>query len=218
MYDAHWQCHAGCRALVPEECNFGALQPIFLPPSAVSIPRTEVPMEAIIGVHVRPPPSQRDFGCRKCPPQGSGHSSGPAHVPARAHLWGRSVSAVFGAARRRGGWAPARLVLLARRLLPAACSPHGGASPPYSRGTPHGFHFRFLHAFYYGGDNAYPKIIFNVLFKIIFDCRECPAAFMLYFRTHTHIENIITVLFSRTLPDSAVLFLINLNNFINKHK
>lgn len=23
-------------------------------------------MEAIIGVHVRPPPSQRDFGCRKC--------------------------------------------------------------------------------------------------------------------------------------------------------
>lgn len=42
------------------------LQPIFLPPAAVSIPRTEVPMEAIIGVHVRPPPSQRDFGCRKC--------------------------------------------------------------------------------------------------------------------------------------------------------
>lgn len=59
------QCHAGCRALIPEECNFGLLQPIFLPPSAVSIPRTEVPMEAIIGVHVRPPPSQRDFGCRK---------------------------------------------------------------------------------------------------------------------------------------------------------
>lgn len=53
--------------MLPEECNFGMLQPIFLPPSAVSIPRTEVPMEAIIGVHVRPPPSQRDFGCRKCP-------------------------------------------------------------------------------------------------------------------------------------------------------
>ncbi|CAG9580086.1 unnamed protein product [Danaus chrysippus] len=101
-YRCEWcgsTCHAGCRALIPEECNFGALQPIFLPPSAVSIPRTEVPMEAIIGVHVRPPPSQRDFGCP----------------------------------RRRGGWAPARLVTLARRLLPAACSPHGGASPPYSR-------------------------------------------------------------------------------------
>lgn len=61
------QCHAGCRALIQDDCNFGMLQPIFLPPSAVSIPRTEVPMEAIIGVHVRPPPSQRDFGCRKCP-------------------------------------------------------------------------------------------------------------------------------------------------------
>lgn len=61
------QCHAGCRSLIPDDCNFGMLQPIFLPPSSVSIPRTEVPMEAIIGVHVRPPPSQRDFGCRKCP-------------------------------------------------------------------------------------------------------------------------------------------------------
>ncbi|XP_038220882.1 diacylglycerol kinase theta [Zerene cesonia] len=99
-YRCEWcgsTCHAGCRALIPEECNFGTLQPIFLPPSAVSIPRTEVPMEAIIGVHVRPPPSQRDFGCP----------------------------------RRR--WAPSRLVTLARRLLPAACSPHAGASPPYSR-------------------------------------------------------------------------------------
>ncbi|CAH2040181.1 unnamed protein product, partial [Iphiclides podalirius] len=69
-YRCEWcgsTCHAGCRSLIPEECNFGMLQPIFLPPSAVSIPRTEVPMEAIIGVHVRPPPSQRDFGCRKCP-------------------------------------------------------------------------------------------------------------------------------------------------------
>lgn len=36
-----------------EECNFGFLTPIFLPPQAVSIPRTEVPMEAIIGVQVR---------------------------------------------------------------------------------------------------------------------------------------------------------------------
>ncbi|KAJ2947288.1 hypothetical protein O0L34_g17004 [Tuta absoluta] len=65
-YRCEWcgsTCHAGCRSLVPEECNFGMLQPIFLPPSAVSIPRTEVPMEAIIGVHVHSMPSQRDFGC-----------------------------------------------------------------------------------------------------------------------------------------------------------
>lgn len=47
----------------------------------------------------------------------------------------RGVSVCVGAARA-GGWAPARLVTLARRLLPAACSPHGGASPPYSRGNP----------------------------------------------------------------------------------
>ena len=35
------------------ECQFGNLEPIYLPPHAVSIPRTEVPMEAIIGVQVR---------------------------------------------------------------------------------------------------------------------------------------------------------------------
>ncbi|XP_048489589.1 diacylglycerol kinase theta isoform X5 [Plutella xylostella] len=101
-YRCEWcgsTCHAGCRGLLPEECNFGMLQPIFLPPSAVSIPRTEVPMEAIIGVQVRPPPSQRDFGC-------------PGE---------------------RGARRARRLAWLARRLLPASCAPHRGASPPYSR-------------------------------------------------------------------------------------
>ncbi|XP_065353265.1 diacylglycerol kinase theta isoform X2 [Cloeon dipterum] len=46
-------CHALCHRNVPPDCNFGVLQPIYLPPHAVSIPRTEVPMEAIIGVQVR---------------------------------------------------------------------------------------------------------------------------------------------------------------------
>lgn len=78
------QCHAGCRALIPEDCNFGMLQPIFLPPAAVSTPRTEVPMEAIIGVHVRPPPSQRDFGCRKCPLYSARTVQLPPHVPRTA--------------------------------------------------------------------------------------------------------------------------------------
>ncbi|KAE8739623.1 hypothetical protein FOCC_FOCC014888 [Frankliniella occidentalis] len=45
--------HASCQKSIPEECNFGQFQPIYLPPHAVSIPRTEVPMEAIIGVQVR---------------------------------------------------------------------------------------------------------------------------------------------------------------------
>ncbi|CAO1437458.1 unnamed protein product [Diamesa tonsa] len=58
--------HGGCRVYVPMECTFGMLQPIYLPPHAVSIPRTEVPMEAIIGVQVRNKgtPLQRDYSCR----------------------------------------------------------------------------------------------------------------------------------------------------------
>lgn len=116
------QCHAGCRSLIPEECNFGALQPIFLPPSAVSIPRTEVPMEAIIGVQVRPPPSQRDFGCRKllpsqwarparaqCNRRGAGGRVRRLHCAAGPGAGaGGTVSGVFGqrgvAAGRRRGW------------------------------------------------------------------------------------------------------------------
>ncbi|CAB3235283.1 unnamed protein product [Arctia plantaginis] len=156
-YRCEWcgsTCHAGCRALISEECNFGMLQPIFLPPSAVSIPRTEVPMEAIIGVHVRPPPLQRDFGCHKnersgpdrawLGAPGTGDSGRCRRTLGGVGRWhmarGGAVSVCVGAARaepgRAGAWAPARLVTLARRLLPAACSPHGGASPPYSRGNP----------------------------------------------------------------------------------
>lgn len=59
--------HGGCRAYISNECTFGVLQPIYLPPHAVSIPRTEVPMEAIIGVQVKSKstPLQRDYSCRK---------------------------------------------------------------------------------------------------------------------------------------------------------
>ncbi|XP_025989967.1 diacylglycerol kinase theta isoform X8 [Solenopsis invicta] len=45
--------HAYCYKNIPQECTFGNLEPIYLPPHAVSIPRSEVPMEAIIGVEVR---------------------------------------------------------------------------------------------------------------------------------------------------------------------
>ncbi|KAG7171806.1 Diacylglycerol kinase theta-like [Homarus americanus] len=45
--------HAMCADKVPTDCTFGLLEPIMLPPTAVSIPRTEVPMEAIIGVQSR---------------------------------------------------------------------------------------------------------------------------------------------------------------------
>lgn len=61
--------HGGCRHYVHQECTFGMLQPIYLPPHAVSIPRTEVPMEAIIGVQVKTKgaPMTREYSCRECP-------------------------------------------------------------------------------------------------------------------------------------------------------
>ncbi|XP_070490041.1 diacylglycerol kinase theta isoform X4 [Chironomus tepperi] len=57
--------HGGCRHYVSQECTFGALQPIYLPPHAVSIPRTEVPMEAILGVQAKNKqiPMQREYSC-----------------------------------------------------------------------------------------------------------------------------------------------------------
>lgn len=51
-----------CHLQVDSECTFGVLGPIYLPPHAVSIPRTEVPMESIIGVTVR----RKETLSRKC--------------------------------------------------------------------------------------------------------------------------------------------------------
>lgn len=45
--------HASCLKNVPRECNLGSLQSIMLPPYCVSIPRTDVPMETIIGMQNR---------------------------------------------------------------------------------------------------------------------------------------------------------------------
>lgn len=69
-YRCEWcgvTAHSACRSYVTNECTFGILQPIYLPPHAVSIPRTEVPMEAIIGVQAKAKitPLQRDYSCRK---------------------------------------------------------------------------------------------------------------------------------------------------------
>lgn len=44
------QAHAACYRHLSIECNFGWLQSIMLPPFSVSIPRTDVPLETIIGV------------------------------------------------------------------------------------------------------------------------------------------------------------------------
>ncbi|KAL0127364.1 hypothetical protein PUN28_005575 [Cardiocondyla obscurior] len=81
--------HAYCYKNIPQECTFGNLEPIYLPPHAVSIPRTEVPMEAIIGVEVRrkevlaPRSISEEFGNDPRyrdngePPQGAAHSRDP---------------------------------------------------------------------------------------------------------------------------------------------
>ncbi|XP_051154846.1 diacylglycerol kinase theta isoform X5 [Leptopilina boulardi] len=56
--------HAGCHKNIREECTFGSLEKIYLPPHAISIPRTEVPMEAIIGVQVRRKENiTREYSC-----------------------------------------------------------------------------------------------------------------------------------------------------------
>lgn len=45
--------HASCLKHAPRDCNLGCLQSIMLPPYCISIPRTDVPMETIIGVQNR---------------------------------------------------------------------------------------------------------------------------------------------------------------------
>ncbi|KAF2901044.1 hypothetical protein ILUMI_05100 [Ignelater luminosus] len=66
-YRCEWcgmTCHAACHVNIPPECTFGILEPIYLPPHAISIPRTEVPMEAIIGVQVRRKDTlSREYSC-----------------------------------------------------------------------------------------------------------------------------------------------------------
>ncbi|XP_074599951.1 diacylglycerol kinase theta isoform X2 [Brevipalpus obovatus] len=44
-----WTAHAICHRQLTPECNFGLVQSIMLPPYCVSIPRTDVPLETIIG-------------------------------------------------------------------------------------------------------------------------------------------------------------------------
>ncbi|XP_037820270.1 uncharacterized protein LOC119609521 isoform X1 [Lucilia sericata] len=57
--------HAGCRMYLPTECTFGCLQPIYLPPHCVSIPRTEVPIKEIMGVRKTESESNlvREYSC-----------------------------------------------------------------------------------------------------------------------------------------------------------
>ncbi|XP_033224636.1 diacylglycerol kinase theta isoform X3 [Belonocnema kinseyi] len=104
--------HAYCYKNIPLECTFGSLEKIYLPPHAVSIPRTEVPMEAIIGVQVRRKEViTREYSC---------HNIGEQFDFAESEQIG----------------AAGRLADALRRLslvLPRSCHGNCHASPPYVR-------------------------------------------------------------------------------------
>ncbi|GIY29855.1 diacylglycerol kinase theta [Caerostris darwini] len=55
--------HPSCYRSLPLECTFGCLESIMLPPACVSIPRTDVPLETIIGGQVK----KRDTISRESP-------------------------------------------------------------------------------------------------------------------------------------------------------
>lgn len=48
------QAHATCYKSLPAECKFGSLREIMLPPSCLTIPRMDVPMETILGINRKP--------------------------------------------------------------------------------------------------------------------------------------------------------------------
>ncbi|XP_025989961.1 diacylglycerol kinase theta isoform X2 [Solenopsis invicta] len=104
--------HAYCYKNIPQECTFGNLEPIYLPPHAVSIPRSEVPMEAIIGVEVRRKEVlAREYSCH-------------------------NVGEQFDFAESEQNGAAGRLAEALRRLslvLPRSCHGNCHASPPYVR-------------------------------------------------------------------------------------
>ncbi|XP_048513108.1 diacylglycerol kinase theta isoform X2 [Athalia rosae] len=104
--------HAHCHKNIPQECTFGNLEPIYLPPHAISIPRTEVPMEAIIGVQVRRKEVlAREYSC---------------------HYTGEQFD--FAESEQIGG--AGHLAAALRRLslvLPRSCHGNCHASPPYVR-------------------------------------------------------------------------------------
>ncbi|XP_012144592.1 diacylglycerol kinase theta isoform X4 [Megachile rotundata] len=99
--------HSYCYKNIPQVCTFGILKPIYLPPHAVSIPRTEVPMEAIIGVQVR-----------------------------RKEVLAHNTGEQFDFAESEQIGAAGRLAEALRRLslvLPRSCHGNCHASPPYVR-------------------------------------------------------------------------------------
>ncbi|KIH55848.1 Ras association domain protein, partial [Ancylostoma duodenale] len=53
------KAHAVCYRQMPKECDFGVLRKILLPPSSLTIPRTELPMEQLLAITSNDPPQSR---------------------------------------------------------------------------------------------------------------------------------------------------------------
>ncbi|KAK6032585.1 diacylglycerol kinase accessory domain protein [Ostertagia ostertagi] len=51
--------HAVCYRQMSKECDFGVLRKIMLPPSSLTIPRTELPMEQLLAITANDPPQSR---------------------------------------------------------------------------------------------------------------------------------------------------------------
>ncbi|KAK6052103.1 phorbol esters/diacylglycerol binding domain protein, partial [Cooperia oncophora] len=51
--------HAVCYRQMSKECDFGVLRKIMLPPSSLTIPRTELPMEQLLAITSNDPPQSR---------------------------------------------------------------------------------------------------------------------------------------------------------------
>ncbi|XP_076672920.1 diacylglycerol kinase theta isoform X6 [Andrena cerasifolii] len=121
--------HSYCYKNIPQECTFGNLEPIYLPPHAVSIPRTEVPMEAIIGVQVR-----------------------------RKEVLAHNIGEQFDFAESEQIGAAGRLAEALRRLslvLPRSCHGNCHASPPYVRDFRFSFAARSISEEFSSGDARY---------------------------------------------------------------
>jgi diacylglycerol kinase (ATP) len=53
MTGLYFQVHSYCRIKIVDECNFGSLKDIIIPPYAVSVPRTEMNKETIFGIQLK---------------------------------------------------------------------------------------------------------------------------------------------------------------------
>lgn len=95
--------HASCLKHAPRDCNLGCLQSIMLPPYCISIPRTDVPMETIIGVQNR----YNYSGLSLLGSSGSGLTAGPGSSLASPMMVGGSLGpASSGSTSKRDNLSP----------------------------------------------------------------------------------------------------------------